>query len=137
MNGYLPVIDILRLDGPVGLVVGGSGEGVARVFPGEIPQGVVYPLIMIETVDGEPFDTKSGASVLDNDIVKVSCYAERDSEAYDLAAKCRTALDEQSGTHNGIYIEGIRWLRQSDRDEYVTNRRIRVHEQDYEVRVRI
>jgi hypothetical protein len=137
MKGYLAVIDILRLDGPVGLLVGGSGVGIARVFPGDAPQGQVFPLITVDATDGEPFDTKSGVSVLDNDQVKVMCYATTDTSAYDLATKVRTALDGQTGTHNGLYVEGLRWLRQSSYDENYTNKRVRVHEQDYEVRIRI
>lgn len=137
MNGYLAVIDILRLDGPVGLLVGGSGVGVARVYPGDSPQAVVYPLITVETFDSEPFDTKSGVSVLDHDQVKVICFAEKDSTAYDMNTKCRTALDGKTGTHNGKYVENIRWLRMNSYDVNETNRRIRVHESDYEVRVRL
>lgn len=137
MNGYLAVIGILRLDGPVGLLVGGSGVGIARVFPGDAPQGAVYPLIMVDTYDAEAFDTKSGVSVLDNDMVKVFCYAETDASGYDMATKSRTALDGKTGTHNGKYVEGIRWLRGTSYDVNETNRRIRVHEQDYEVRVRL
>ena len=137
MKGYLSVIDIIRRDGPVGLLIGGSGVGIARVFPGDAPQGVVYPLVMVDATDGEPFDTKSGVSVLDNDQVKVICYAETDTGCYDLATKVRTALDGNTGTHNGLYVEGLRWLGQTSYDENYTNRRVRVHEQNYEVRVRL
>ncbi len=137
MKGYLPVIDILRLDGPVGLLIGGSGVGVARVFPGDAPQGDIYPLIMVDTFDSEPFDTKSGISVLDHDQVKVTYFAETDAVAYDLANKGRTALDGATGIHNGIYIEWIRWLRVATYDVNLTNRRVRVHEHDFEVRTRI
>ncbi len=137
MNGYLAVIDILRLDGPVGLLIGGSGVGVARVFPGDPPQGAHYPLICVDTYDGEPFDTKSGVSVLDHDLVKVFFYADTDAAAYDLATKGRTALDGKTGTYNGKYVENIRWLRPDSYDVNLTNRRARVHEHDYEVRVRL
>ncbi len=137
MNGYLAVIDILRRDGPVGLLIGGSGLTTARVFPGDAPQTAVYPLIMVETFDGEPFDTKSGVSVLDHDLVKVFYYAEKDVDAYTLAERGRDALDGQSGTHNGLYIEQIRYLRPDSYDVKLTDRRVRVHEHDYEVRVRV
>ena len=70
-------------------------------------------------------------------MVRVMCYADTDAEAYGLATKCRTALDGNTGTHNGIYIEGLRWMGQNSYDDEVTNRRIRVHEHEYEVRVRL
>ena len=137
MNGYLPVIAILRASGPVGLLIGGSGTQTAKVFPGDLPQKAVFPCISVDTYDGEPFDTKDGVSVVDHDLVKVMCFAETDSAAYQLATACRNALDGISGTYNGYYVENVRWLRPSSYDIDATNKRIRVHEHDYEVRIRI
>ncbi len=137
MNGYLSVIGLLRADGPVGLLIGGSGVNTARVFPGDPPQQAKYPLIAVETFDAEGFDTKSGASVLDHDMVRVSCYADTDDAARDLSTKVRAAIDERSGLYNGYYVENIRWIRWNTYDVNITNRRVRVHEADYEVRVRI
>ena len=137
MNGHLPVLEILRADGPVGLLIGGSGVNTARVFPGDAPQKALWPLVTVEVFDGEPFDSKDGASTLEHDMVKVSTYATTDAAAYDLAAKCRTALEGKSGTYNGYYIEGIRFLRPDSFHLKLTNRIARVYEYDYEVRIRI
>lgn len=135
MNGYLSVISILRADGPVGLLIGGSGVNTARVFPGDPPQKATFPLICVETFDAEPFDTKSGVSVTDHELVRVR-YMD-DSEPYDLAEKGRDALDGYAaGTVNGRYIEWVRYLRSDSYEFNLTNRRLRVHEQEYQVRVR-
>lgn len=135
MNGYLSVISLLREDGQVGLLIGGSGVNTARVFPGDAPQGAAYPHITVETFDAEPFDTKDGVSVVDNEMVKVMYMSESESTLYDLAERGRDALDGQSGTINGKVIDYIRYMGFSSYDVNVTNKRIRVHEQDYEVRV--
>lgn len=136
MNGYLSVIAKLR-NGTAGNLIGGSGTGSARVFPGDSPQGETYPQIMVDTYDMEPFDTKSGPATTDHDLVKVMCFASTDNECRLIAAACRTDLDGASGTLNGFFVENMRFLRVDTYDMQFTNRRIRVHEQDYEVRIRV
>lgn len=137
MNGYIPLIYILKTNGPIINVIGGSGVGAVRVFPGDAPQGSIYPQIMVDTFDVEAFDTKDGASSLDHDLVKVSAYAQTDEEALALMKLIRAAIDEKgSGTFNGYTIENIRYLRGATYDDNVTNRRIRVHESDFEVRIK-
>lgn len=135
MNGYLAVIAALR-DGTAGNLVGGSGVGTARVFPGDSPQGEIYPMLTVETYDDEAFDTDSGAATTEHELVKVFCYATTDNEARLLAAAARVDLDERRGTLNGFTVENIRFLRFDTYDLHLTNRRARVHEQDYEVRIR-
>ena len=136
MNGYLSVISLLRADGQVGLLIGGSGVATARVYPGDAPQGATYPHVCVETFDVEVFDSKDGVSVVEHEMVKVMYMSESESTLYDLAEKGRDALDGQSGTINGRIIDYIRYMGFSTYDVNVTNKRIRVHEQDYQVRVR-
>lgn len=135
MNGHLPVIEILRTSGPVGTYIGGSGVNVARVFPGEAPQESLYPLIRVEVFDGESFDTKSGPAYVDHDIVKVFCEANNEDDCWRLAKAARTALEGLAGTYNGIQIENIRYLREDTYSAGLTNKIVRTHEADYEVRV--
>jgi hypothetical protein len=136
MNGYLSVIAALR-DGTAGNLVGGSGSVNARVFPGDGQDKQIFPFISVDTYDMEPFDTKSGSATTDHDLVKVFCFATTDNEARQMAAACRVDLDERSGTLNGFVVENIRFLRSDNYDIHLTNRRARVHEQDYEVRIRL
>lgn len=136
MNGYLSVIEILALDGQVGLYIGGSGLNTARVYPADAPQKAVFPHITVETFDADQFDTKSGVSVLEHEMVKVRYVAEEESDAYAMAQAGRTALDGKSGTYNGRYVEWIRYMGLFTYKENITNKSCRVHEHDYEVRVR-
>ena len=136
MNGYLSIIAALR-DGTAGNLVGGSGVLTARVFPGDPQETQVYPCIGVETFDSEAFDTKSGAATTDHDLVKVFSYATTDNEARTIARAVRADLDERSGTINSLVVENIRFLRVDSYDLHLTNRRARVHEQDYEIRIRL
>lgn len=136
MNGYLAAIGALR-DGTAGNLVGGSGASTARVFPGDPQEGQTYPCISVDTYDAEAFDTSSGAATTDHDLIKVLVYAKTDNEARTIAAACRVDLDERQGTLNGFVVENIRYLRVDTYDLHLTNRRARVHEQDYEVRIRL
>lgn len=136
MNGYLAVIDALRL-GTAGNLVGGSGLTTARVFPGDPQEKQVLPFISVDTYDAEAFDTASGAATTDHDLVKVISFATTDNEARQIAAACRVDLDEKGvATLNGFSVENIRYLRVDTYDINLTNRRARAHEQDYEVRIR-
>lgn len=135
MNGHLAVIGILRTDGPVGQYIGGSGVNVARVFPGEPEQGTPYPLIRVEVFDSEAFDSASGAAWVDHEIVKVFIDGEDETILSNLAVLCRKALEEKSGTFNGVAIENIRFMRRDTYPAGLTNKVVRTHECDYEVRV--
>lgn len=135
MNGYLAVIDALR-NGTVKNYFAGSTTAAVRVFPGDPQEKQQYPCISVETFDEEAFDTSTGAATTSHDLVKVIVYADTDREARSIAVACRTDLDEVSGTLNGFTVENIRYLRFDSYDLHLTNRRARVHEQDYEVRIR-
>lgn len=143
MNGYLAVLDRLRADGPLGIFIGGSGVSTARVFPGESYQGAAYPLVRIETFDAVPWDTMSGVATTDTDMVKVFAVADTDATCYQMSDAIRDSLDGASGVHNSITMEYCRYLRTDTYSIEVSNQantkhmQKRVHEHDYEVRVRV
>lgn len=143
MNGYLAVIDILRADGPLGLLIGGSGVSTARVFPGDAPQKAKYPMVRVESFDSDPHDTMSGIATTDTEVVKVFNCAPEDSDCYLMSERTRDALDGASGLFNGVTMEYCRYLRTDTYNVEALNQsttahqRIRVHEHDYEVRVRV
>lgn len=134
MNGHLPVIAILRASGPVGTYIGGSGVNTARVYPGEAPQQSAYPLIRVEIFDAEAFDTKSGPAYIDHDIVKVFCEGPDETVVSNLTMAARRALEGASGVYAGVEIENIRYLREDTYSAGLTNKVVRTHECDYEVR---
>lgn len=140
MNGHLAVIDVLR-NSAAANYVGGSGVTNARIFAGDPGETEPLPYIYTETFDAEAFDTTSGAATTDHDLVKVFICDTKENDtnggARTIAAASRTALDETGGTYNGYTVENIRYLRVDTYDVHLTNRRMRVHEQDYEVRIRV
>lgn len=144
MNGYLAILARLRADGPLGTMIGGSTVATARIFPGEAPQGKAYPLVRVETFDATPWDTNSGIATTDTDMVKVFACSPLDSECYLMSDYIRDSLDGASGVFNSITMEYCRYLRTDTYDTEVSNvdgstkhQRIRIHEHDYEVRVRV
>lgn len=135
MNGDIAVVDILTNDAAVGALVGGTGVNVARVFMAQAPQSQEYPLCIVDVFDNEPYDSKSGVASVDHDMVKVFCYAATMDEAVNLQDAVRTALDGTSGTHRGVVVEYIRYLRHDSYYVPATNRGVYVRELDFMVRV--
>lgn len=144
MNAYLAVLDRLRVDGPLGTLIGGSGLSTARIFPGEAPQGKSFPMVRVDTFDASPWDSKSGVATTDTDMVKVFACAPTDYECFQMSGYIRTSLDGASGVFNNLTMEHCRYLRTETYDIEVSNQggatkhnRIRIHEHDYEVRVKV
>lgn len=135
MNADIPVIQILSSNATVGALIGGTGIGTARVFPGDVPQNEVYPLLMVEVYDSQPFDTKDGESVVDHETVKVFCYAETTATAASLASAVREVLDNFSGTVGSYTLGHIRYLRQDSQRVQLTNRKAFLRELDFMVRI--
>lgn len=143
MNGYLAVLGRLRADGPLGTLIGGPGVSTCRIFPGEAPQSAAYPLVRVESFDTSAWDSKSGPATTDTEMVKVFGCAVTDAECYQMSIYIRNSLDGASGVVNGFTMEHCRYLRTDTYDAEVSNQgsskhnRIRVHEHDFEVRVRV
>jgi len=137
MNGDAAVLDILRNNATVGALIGGTGVTNARVFISEAPQAAELPFIVCDVYDTEPFDTKSGVSVTDHELVKVFCYAEKSKTAIQLSDAVRAAVDGNSGTFNSEVVEYIRFLRYDGYNVELVNRKAYVREHDYQVRIRV
>lgn len=137
MNGDIAILDILRSNPTVGALIGGTGAANARVFISEAPQKAIMPFIVCDVYDSEPFDSKSGTSVVDHELVKVFCYAEKSSEAITLSDAVRAAVDGANGTYNSEVVEYIRWLRYDGYNVELVNRKAYVREHDYQVRIRV
>lgn len=135
MNGDVAVLAALATNAPVAAFVGGTGIGTARIFLSDAKQGAALPYIIIDQYDSEPFDTTSGVSTVDHDLVKVFVYAETSRSAIDLAELCRDALDGQSGTYNGRVVKYMRYLRNDGYNVDLINRKAYVREHDYQVRI--
>ena len=137
MNADIPVINLLA-NGEAGLYAGGSGMGVARVFPGDLPQSENFPMICVDLFDAEAFDTKSGTAWSDDEIVKVFNYDEDVLGVKTMAKASRNTLDGVSRTTaGGETVYYIRYLRTDSYSILMTNRKVYVREQDYQVRIKV
>jgi len=130
VNGEYAVLNILKNNAAVTLIVSD------RIYLDEVPQLDVMPFIVIEESDIEPFSTKSGASGADHDIINVFPYAATKKELKNLAAAVRAALDDISGTFNGIVVVNVMFRNQSSFSEKINNRKAYAKDQEYQVRVK-
>jgi hypothetical protein len=137
MNSDIAIIHILSGHPGLAYQVGSTGMGNARVFSGDVPQGEVFPVVMVDLYDAEPFDTKDGASVVDHEMVKVFCYGSTAKEARNLSDEVRNALDSVSGTYNSQVIQDIRYMRSDSQRIELTNRKVYLREMDFMVRIEI
>jgi len=78
-----------------------------RIYPDMATQDAAYPFIVYSHEDTTPTNTKDGASPLDADNFNVQIFAKTYTQAQDLAAKTRTALDRVRGTYEGVNIDHI------------------------------
>lgn len=85
-----------------------------KIYSGRIGQADTFPQISLFVVDINPDDDKDGPSDLDVVKVQVSSYDEDYQGAYTVADKARRALERLSATKNGVQIQSIRFIDQTD-----------------------
>tara|TARA_R110002012_G_scaffold157768_2_gene319005 strand:- start:1854 stop:2249 length:396 start_codon:yes stop_codon:yes gene_type:complete len=107
-----------------------------RISPLIIGQTLDLPAVVYSVTDTDPNDTKNGVSLLDKIGVEIDSIAEDYSTAEDLASKVRTALDRYSGTANGVKIQSVQFVNESDILEKVQNGLYTIT-QDYKFRVKL
>lgn len=76
----------------------------ADCYPGTAPQGTALPYITYTTIDVVPHTRKNAVSDYDEWRVQVNILAASQSAAETLAASCRTALDNLSGTVGTVTV---------------------------------
>ena len=103
MKTGLAIYDILTNDSAVVAIA------EQRVYPNVTKTKTIFPFIIYDISGDSPGDTKDGVSTLDSVSVMVSGYSKTYTEASDLAAAIRTALDRVSGTYNTIAIQSIQF----------------------------
>ena len=103
MKTGLAIYNILRNDSGVEALV------VDRIYPNVTKTRTAFPFIIYDVSADSPGDTKDGVSTLDSVSVMVSGYSKTYTQASDLAAAIRTALDRVSGTYNTIVVQSIQF----------------------------
>ena len=80
-----------------------------RIFPDMATQDATYPFIVYTNDATQPTDVKDGASPLDVVTMSVMIYSNSYSQAQDIAAAVRTALDRMTGTVQGVTVQSCRF----------------------------
>lgn len=80
-----------------------------RIFPDMATQDATYPFIVYTNDATQPTDVKDSASPLDVVTMSVMIYSNSYSQAQDIAAAVRTALDRMTGTVQGVNVQSCRF----------------------------
>lgn len=78
-----------------------------RIYPDIATQDAVFPFLVYMIESTGPSDTKDGASKLDVVDFSLTAYAKTYTQAQDIAAAARTALDRYKGTVNGVNVQSV------------------------------
>lgn len=90
-----------------------SGE---RVYPGILPQAVIYPAVTYQIIAGGSHYAMDGPSNLADPRVQLDCYAEAYDEVLELKGAVIKALGGYRGEVSGVMIYGA--FKAMERDEY-------------------
>jgi hypothetical protein len=80
-----------------------------RIFPDMATQDATYPFIVYTNDATQPTDVKDSSSPLDVVTMSVMIYSNSYSQAQDIAAAVRTALDRMTGTIQGVNVQSCRF----------------------------
>lgn len=131
MNGELAVLSIL---------LGASGVTAIveqKIFLDEAPQGESLPYVIVELTDQQSYPTKSGKSGADDAFVNVFSYASTAKQRRELSDACRNALDDVSGTANGVNVVYCFFQNASGFTEQIKNEKVFVKDQEYKLRIKL
>ena len=105
------IYDVLTNDGDVSALIN------TRIYPNEAAQDAALPYVVQKVTDTEPLDSKDNPAY-DFVSVEVNCYAQGGSGGEttleDLTNKIITALDNNTGTHNGVVVLNAEFINKDD-----------------------
>lgn len=112
-----------------------NADSGGRIFIDEVPQGAQLPHIVLQIAEGEPNDSKTVASEIDQSRITIYCYGivthDKDSNvgAYSMLVNCRAALDHYSDSN--LYVRAFDTP--STFTSRTENHLLKIAEQDFEV----
>jgi len=86
-----------------------SGLVSTRIFPEVADQEQAMPYIVYNIRSNDPSDVQTGPSALDTASIEVASYSTSYTQAIDVAAAVRLALDRVGGTYNGVNVQSIQY----------------------------
>lgn len=85
-----------------------------RIYPLRISQIKTFPAIAYMQLTTVPSDTKDAVSGLDKIEVDIDCFSKSYSQVNTLADAVRTAIDQVSGTIEGVSVSNAKFVREFD-----------------------
>jgi len=85
-----------------------------KIYPVVAPQQTETPFIVYSVVSSIPTNTKDRISEIDTMRVQVDCYEKTYTLAEALSSAVRLALDNATGTKNGVLIDGLAYENEQD-----------------------
>ena len=95
----------------------------ANVTPMHIPRNRGSKWCVYTIISNVPHNTKDGASTYDQYRLQVDCYDTQYDRMDTFAASVRSALDEYSGTSEGVVIDHISYVTEFDTFEFLDSGR--------------
>ena len=92
----------------------------SRIYPYIAKEFEKVPFIVYSKVSVNPADSKDGPSKLDTIHAQVSIFQDDYDLVSDLAKKVRTALDRYTGNVNGIEVDSIRFIDETELPDFDT-----------------
>jgi len=80
-----------------------------RIYLTLAPQETATPFIVFNIEGVDHTFTKSGVSTIDTFRIDIDCYADTLAAAETLKNQVRTALDNYTGTINGVVVDGCHY----------------------------
>ena len=85
-----------------------------KIYPVIAPQNVASPFVVYSIASAIPTNTKDRISEVDTMRVQIDCYARTYSQVEAIASAARLAIDGQTGTKAGIYVDGVAYENEQD-----------------------
>lgn len=105
MKALKAIYNLLNTDPDVTASVSG------RIYPVRVPQGLIFPAIVISQITRTANDSKTGYSISDVARVQVTILASTATESMTIADLVREAMSPSlPATYNSIYIGNIAFL---------------------------
>lgn len=128
MNPGTAIYNLLKDSATVGAIIGN------KIYPVIIPERVAYPAVTYSEFSQQFDETKDGPIPNGDHSFEIDIYCEENGQGKRLADAIKGVLSWYSGTVNGVSIERIRFLDQSD-DLYGDDKEIFHITQEYSIRV--
>jgi hypothetical protein len=91
------------------ILTGASLSGGATVHPEVAPESTDFPFVVYSIQNIQPTNQKDSTSTMDDSTLEVYIMSQNYGQCMTVGAECRTALDRNAGTFNGVEVQSIQF----------------------------